>query len=111
LQCERLSLETGCWLYISGQHATANLGFANYASPRLRREGKSQLIDIQNSFNAIFSSLLESRRLEAVQLSLQAQKAKEELQEAEAELATQAGLISEKDAYIAHLQSQLEARS
>lgn len=68
------------------------------------------MIDIQNSFNALFSSLLESRRLEAVQLSVQARKAKEELEVAEAELATQAGLISEKDAYIAHLQSQLEAQ-
>lgn len=103
LKCERLSAETGCWLYISGQHVNAKTGFHNYASPRVRREAKEQITDIQNSFNIMYTSLLSARRLDAVKLSLEAEKCKVELKKAQKEIATQ-------NAHIAQLQAELLRR-
>lgn len=100
LKCERLSAETGCWLYISGQHVNANMGFYSYASPRLRRESRDQVTDIQNSFAKAYASLLNARRLDAINLSLQAEKCKEDLKIAQQE-------IAEKAAQIAQLQLEL----
>ena len=113
-KAERLSQETGCWLYISAQHLTANMGFVNYTSLRLRRDARRQVTDVQNQFHAIFTSLLQSRRTEAAQLILQAQKATEDLRKVEedarkvrAELLQQEALVAEKDTYITQLQAQL----
>lgn len=104
LKCERLSAETGCWLYISGQHVNANMGFYSYASPRLRRESKEQVIEIQNSFAKAYASLLNARRLDAIKLNLQANKYKEDLKKAQEE-------IAEKATHISRLQSELEQRA
>ncbi len=82
LQCERLAAETGCWLYISGQHVNANLGFFNYISSRARREARDQVSEIQNAFSVMYTTLLNARRLDAVRLSLQAEQAKAELKKA-----------------------------
>lgn len=99
-QCERLSTETGCWLYLSGQHVNASMGFYSYVSPRLRREAKDRVIDIQNSFHKTYTGLLESRRVDAVQLSIQAQQYREELLLAQQTNAAQ-------EAYIAQLKAEL----
>jgi hypothetical protein len=101
LKCERLSAETGCWLYVSGQHVNANMGFYSYASPRFRRESKEEVINIQNSFAKAYAALLNARRLDAIKLSIQAENYKADLKKAQEE-------IAEKAAHIARLQSELE---
>lgn len=99
-KCERLSAETGCWLYISGQHVNAKAGFYNYASPRVRREAKEMVTDIQNDCNLMYATLLNARRLDAIKLSLHVEKCKEDLKKAQEEIAAQ-------NARIAQLQSAL----
>lgn len=104
LKCERLSAETGCWLYLSGQHANARSGFYNYASPRVRREGKDQVTSIQNSFNTMYASLLNARRLDAIKLSAQAEKYKEDLKKAQEEIMEQNNRIARLQATLARTQ-------
>lgn len=84
-------------MYISGQHVNANKGFYNYSSPRLRKDGKDQLVDIQNMASMMYSSITDARRRDAVELSLQNAKTEEKLQQAEEELA-------QKDVHIAYLE-------
>lgn len=103
-QCERLSVETGCWLYISGQHVNANMGFYSYASPRIRREARGKVAEVQNSFNKIYTGLLSARRLEALELTWRARQAEEELQQVQQQ-------VADKDTEIAALQSALLAQS
>ncbi len=80
------------------------MGFFNYVSPRARREAKSQVVDIQKLSHTMYTSLLNARRTDAVSLSLQAQKAQDELQKAQR-------VLTEKDAYIARLQSELSNKA
>lgn len=99
-ECERLSAETGCWLYLSGQHVNASMGFYNYSSPRVRREARPQVAAIQALSLTMYNSLLNARRADAVALNLQVEQGKDELHKTRQELA-------EKDACIAQLQAQL----
>ncbi len=69
----------------------------------MRREARDPITDIQNSFSHIYYSLLIARRNEAVKISVEAEKVKAELKAVQKANA-------EKDAYIAHLQSQLRAQ-
>lgn len=80
------------------------MGFYNYVSPRLRREAKGQVEEIQQDLNMMYTSLLYARRRDAVTLSLQAQKAQAELHKAQQE-------VAERDAYIAHLKAKISAQS
>ncbi len=76
------------------------MGFFNYVSPWMRREAKTQVAGIQNSFNTMYTAILHARRIEAMNLSLQAQQAREALAKAEEEVAA-------RDAQIAILQAHL----
>lgn len=101
MKCERISNETSCWLYISGQHINGRSGFFNYVSPRLCREAKKEEVtEIQNTFNLLYATLLGARRSDAVELSHQAEKYKAELKEAQ-------DMIAMQNAQIAQLQSEL----
>lgn len=102
-KCERLAAETGCWLYISAQHVNANSGFYSYSSPRVRRDAREEVTEIQNCCNVMYASLLGARRSDAVALSLQAEKTKAELQKAQEQIAAQR-------AEIAQLRSDLRQR-
>jgi hypothetical protein len=115
-QCENLSHETGCWLYLGGQHVTASSGFTHYASPRLRRDAKNPLAEIQQKFNAMFTALVSSRRREAVDLAMQLTQAQELQKEAETEaeearlaLAEEQLTAATKDALIARLQAMIDS--
>lgn len=99
-QCERLAAETGCWLYISGQHVNAKTGFCNYASPRVRRDAREEVTEIHNSSNMMYTMLLGARRSGAIELSAQAEKSKVDLKKAQDEIAAQS-------AQIMQLQSEL----
>ncbi|EKM73845.1 hypothetical protein AGABI1DRAFT_133987 [Agaricus bisporus var. burnettii JB137-S8] len=39
---ENLSVETGCWLYVVGQHTTATTPFVHYVSPRFREDATKE---------------------------------------------------------------------
>lgn len=80
------------------------MGFYNYISPRLRREAKAQLVDIQGSFQKTYTGLLEARRSEAAVLSIRSQRFQEQLLKIQAE-------VAEKDALIATLEAQLNRSS
>ncbi|KAF8870062.1 hypothetical protein BD779DRAFT_1412600, partial [Infundibulicybe gibba] len=60
--------QTGCWLFITGQHTTARAPFIHYSSPRLIREGEEDIEDIINEFNQMFAKLLASRRHDAQEM-------------------------------------------
>lgn len=76
------------------------MGFYSYASPRVRREARDQITDIQNSSSLMYTTLLNARRVDAVAMSLQAERAREELRRVQQD-------ILEKDAYIMRLQAEL----
>lgn len=97
-KCERLSAETGCYLYIAGQHVNAKYGFYNYSSPRVRREAKDMVTEIQNSFNVMFATLLSARRVDAMELSRQAEQSKADLKTAQDEIAVQRAYIEQLEA-------------
>lgn len=85
-QAERISVETGCWLFVAAQHTTARLPFIHYSSPRLRRDGSKSLEDAVNQFSKMFSGLVAARRLEAQEMhdrmlesQAEAKKSQEEL--------------------------------
>lgn len=82
----------------------ANSGFYNYSSPRMRAEAKPAVTNISQYFSCTYSALLNARRVEAVNLSLQIQRYRQELQQAKQDVAG-------KNARIASLQTDLNARS
>jgi uncharacterized protein YbcC (UPF0753/DUF2309 family) len=103
-------------LYIAAQHATATSGFTHYASPRLRREAKSQLGEIQQQFNNMSTALVTSRRREAMDLAMQLQQAQEQEKQAQAEaestrrtLLQDQATIAAKDVMIARLQAIIDS--
>ena len=67
-QCEHISTETGCWLYLAAQHPNARLPFVHYSSPRFRRDAMAQVTEITNQFHAILSGLVRARYLSAMEL-------------------------------------------
>lgn len=69
LQCENLSEETGCWLYIASQHVTASEPFIWFASKRLVNEACDDLNIIHNNMAATMSGLVTARREEALRLA------------------------------------------
>jgi uncharacterized protein YbcC (UPF0753/DUF2309 family) len=103
-------------LYIAAQHASASSGFTHYASPRLRREAKSQLTEINQQFNKVSAALVASRRREAVDLAMQLQQSQDQEREAlaEAERTRQAlsegqSTIAAQEAVIARLQAVINS--
>lgn len=78
-QGENLSIETGCWLYIVGQHTTATTPFIHYVSPRLRGEAVDEVNIIHTNFSRLLSSLVSSRRREASEIAMELDGAKAEL--------------------------------
>ncbi|KAJ6542681.1 hypothetical protein B0H19DRAFT_305990 [Mycena capillaripes] len=67
-RCERLSNETGCWLFFSAQHLFAQGPFLHYTSPRLLKEAKKDAEQITNHFNRVFLSLIASRNEESKEM-------------------------------------------
>ncbi|KAK7030570.1 hypothetical protein R3P38DRAFT_2774890 [Favolaschia claudopus] len=77
-RCERLSNETGCWLYFSTQHVFAQKPFLHYTSPRLLKEGKKDAEQITNHFNKLYASLIACRNEDSKQLHKRLVSAEEE---------------------------------
>jgi hypothetical protein len=113
-QCEAISVETGCWLYIGAQHLTATAPFAHYASPRLRQEGLAELNAFHNQLSQTMVALVAARRQEAKSIALDLAATRADLLSAnlkatrseQALLAAQAE-AAHKDEWIARLEAMV----
>ena len=116
LQCEAISVETGCWLYIGAQHLTATAPFSHYSSPRLRQEGLAELNSIHNQLSQTMVALVAARRQEAKSLALDLAATRAHLLSAndrathseQALIAAQAD-AARKDEWIAKLEAMVAA--
>ncbi|KAJ3570349.1 hypothetical protein NP233_g4469 [Leucocoprinus birnbaumii] len=90
---ENLAVETGCWIYLAAQHATAVTPFIHYASPSLQTKAGPKLDIIHTNFSIIMKTLVTSRRREAMELMLELEEQKEKL-----ELAQKEAEVARKDA-------------
>ncbi|KAJ3557408.1 hypothetical protein NP233_g11751 [Leucocoprinus birnbaumii] len=111
---ENLAVETGCWIYLAAQHATAVTPFIHYASPRLQAEAGPKLDVIHTNFSIIMKTLVTSRRREAMELMLELEEQKERLEmvQKEADVARKAAEmhreeIGKRDVVIAELMTRL----
>lgn len=96
----------------------ATTGLLTYASPRLRRDARTQLTDLQTRFNAIIIALQQSRRKEAADLSLelgvvteQKNAAQKAADKAQAELESSGERIRAQDKVIADLEAIISSRT
>ncbi|KAH9478165.1 hypothetical protein JR316_0008618 [Psilocybe cubensis] len=85
-KCEDISKETGCWLFIGAQHATARAGSISYASPRLRRDAAEQVGQIGTQFSTLTRNLIHSRTQETLDLQRQLEQSRRETEEAKKSL-------------------------
>ncbi len=111
---ESLAVETGCWLYIVGQHTTASTPFIHYVSPRLRAEAVSEVNIIHTNFSRLLSSLIKSRHREATEIAMELDEARVELSQAnqqaaeqKKELERQSEQLAQQAALITQLQQGL----
>ncbi|CAK5276916.1 unnamed protein product [Mycena citricolor] len=87
-RCERLSLETGCWLQLSAQHLFASGGFLHYTSPRLRKEAKPEVEKITTDLNRLYLKLIAARHQDTRAMQEKLQQAEQSQKLAESSLAT-----------------------
>ncbi|TFK69716.1 hypothetical protein BDN72DRAFT_897013 [Pluteus cervinus] len=99
-RCERISVETGCWLLIGAHHANANTPAIHYTSPKLRLEARDQVSDLTTKFWRLTSSLINARRVEAVALQNEVDSLKEQA-------TTTAGELEQERAQTASLRAML----
>jgi len=99
---------------MAAQHPNASGQFIHYASPRLRREAKSDTQHLVNQFHVVINGLISARRKDALELGKALAQANQIIQDtqAEAEAASQElGLrtreLEEKEALIARYKSML----
>lgn len=87
-QAERMSVETGCWLFLAAAHPYGGQRMVTFSSAKLRQEGLVELNDIVNDVNGLMHRMRVSRRADAMVLQRQFQQEKAAREIAEAELAT-----------------------
>jgi hypothetical protein len=106
-QCERLSYETGCWLFIGAQHPHANKPFVHYSSDRLCREASQEITEFASKFSVLCASLVASWRQDALAMAQQLAVSEQEREVAEDALRQQKDILEEKDALLAHYRALL----
>ncbi|KAG6810083.1 hypothetical protein H0H92_013379 [Tricholoma furcatifolium] len=107
IRSERISEETGCWLLVLAQSPSSK-ALTYYASPRLRREAKTETVQLIAQFQDILRTLLAAKRGEALLMQKQFEQKEWELQQAnEANAASQAQL-REKEMELASKEAELE---
>lgn len=115
-QCERLSQETGCWMYITSQHPDAHNSFEHFTSRRLLNEPDHSLLDeLHNNAARMYNVLYRSRHSNLQQMTAQARdaeevatKAREVAARAEAELDATKKQLQESQAIIDRLSALTE---
>lgn len=81
-QCEDLSAQTSCWLFIRAQHPNASGETLHFASARLQRDAPD-IGDIASQFCSQITHAKEVRRRNTIEVTkklAQARKQKDELQ-------------------------------
>ncbi|KAJ7075682.1 hypothetical protein B0H15DRAFT_756312, partial [Mycena belliarum] len=58
---EALAHETSCYLFIAAHHMHATEPFIHYSSPRILRDGKTEIQEITNSFNQLFHTFKNAK--------------------------------------------------
>ncbi|KAJ3562490.1 hypothetical protein NP233_g9535 [Leucocoprinus birnbaumii] len=86
---EALAHQTGCWIYLAAQHTTAVNPFVHYVSPRLKREGASQLNQIHAQVSKLMRSLIESRRAAVTEKNMELEETQAKLDDASKQLMEQ----------------------
>ena len=99
---------------MAAQHPNASGQFIHYASPRLRREAKSDTQQLVNKFNIVINGLISARCKDALELGKALAQANQTIQDTQAEadaaspaLGLQTRELEEKDALIARYKSML----
>ncbi|KAG6809251.1 hypothetical protein H0H92_001002 [Tricholoma furcatifolium] len=106
MRCERLSEETGCWLLLLAQLPTSK-ALTHYSSSRLRRDAKSDTLQIINQYQTTIRTLLAAKRDEAITIQKWYEDARRDLDNAEqARVAIQAQLVA-KEAELAAREAEL----
>ncbi|TFK70211.1 hypothetical protein BDN72DRAFT_744032, partial [Pluteus cervinus] len=77
-QAERLSMESGCWFVMTGQHANAGQGAFIYASPRIRDEAMKETHEMCTIFSRTTGALITARRTSAKEIAVKLTKAEED---------------------------------
>ncbi|KAJ3554916.1 hypothetical protein NP233_g12324 [Leucocoprinus birnbaumii] len=111
-RAEALAAQTGCWIYVAGQHANATKAFTHYASPRLRAKAESELEELHSLVMRMMRSLIEARRRDTTEISLELEKERGKAKAAcasakaaEDQLAAKERELREKDELIASLRA------
>jgi hypothetical protein len=117
IQSERLSAETGCWLFVGGQHPHSNKAFAHYSSERIRRDAPQEVTEVASKFGVLCTALVASRRHDTMIMAekLAAADAQKEIAiaqraAAEAELEEQKAMNSEKNSQLLYYRTLLGLR-
>jgi phage-related tail protein len=105
-----LSTETSCWLFIAAQHTHAEGSFYHYTSPRLLREGKSDIEDITNQFNKLFAKIQAARLTDALAMHKRLQEAEGKTAEAEEKVASTSRALATTVGELERVTSDLEAQ-
>ena len=79
MQCEDISLKTGCWLFVGAQHANAAGGALHYASPRLIKDGCQETNDFASQFLQLIKHVSDSRKVDVLELQGQLRKSQQEI--------------------------------
>jgi hypothetical protein len=87
-QCEQISHETGCWLFLAAQHPNATKPYLHYTSPRLRRDAMPQTTAITNQFHGLMTDLHRARYQNAFELQTELAQAQKTAADAKAECET-----------------------
>ncbi|KAJ3566938.1 hypothetical protein NP233_g6683 [Leucocoprinus birnbaumii] len=97
---EALAHQTGCWIYLAAQHTTAINPFMHYVSPRLKREGATQLNQIHAQVSKLMRSLIESRRVAITEKNMELEETQAKLDDASKQIVEQDKLLKKQQELI-----------
>ncbi|KAG6903989.1 hypothetical protein DXG01_013466 [Tephrocybe rancida] len=83
---ERLAVETGCWLFIAGQHSTATSpnSFLHYSSPATLRDHYDDAVVLVNTFGSATSRMVAANRNTVGEVNEQLKDQQQKTRDAEA---------------------------
>ncbi|KAK7030575.1 hypothetical protein R3P38DRAFT_2774895 [Favolaschia claudopus] len=106
-KCENLAEETSCWLFIAAQHPNATEPFYHYSSPKLIRDAKTDVEDITNLFNTLFTNLKTARQQDTLDLTKKLHDIEENFASTSQHLTDTLNEVAEHEKRIAEQEEQL----
>ncbi|KAG6805771.1 hypothetical protein H0H92_014085, partial [Tricholoma furcatifolium] len=111
MRCERLGEETGCWLLFLAQLPSSK-ALTHYSSSRLRREAKTDTLNVINQYQSIIRALLAAKRDEAVKIQKRYEATRRDLDRAQQTLEQKEAELALKEAELARYRAaQAEAQA